>query len=150
MLPIARFLQKFKCNLKGRDRLRVEEFWDSWASDTVRGIISGSEFVIESVATGELMYAPGNSFSFDKYKRRVFTWGTKPYALTAAIKRNGGSSQSATGKIAFSFRARQLESISMQRIGTNPRTTARTESSPMCFCGAMLWIRSTIASTTGS
>lgn len=79
MLPITRLLYKFKRNLKGSQRLRAKEYWDDWMSDAVRSIIEGCEFVVQSVATGELMYAPVDHFALDEYRRRVFTWETNVY-----------------------------------------------------------------------
>ncbi|KAF1791018.1 hypothetical protein JG687_00010448 [Phytophthora cactorum] len=52
----------------------------SWlASPTVRAIIAGGEFVVESVSRGEIMYAPVDGYDYSSDTRPVFTWVPRPY-----------------------------------------------------------------------
>ncbi|KAG6958834.1 hypothetical protein JG688_00010353 [Phytophthora aleatoria] len=55
VVPVVRFLGEFKNSLTGAARLRAERCWDQLASPTVRAIIAGGEFVVESVSRGEIM-----------------------------------------------------------------------------------------------
>ncbi|KAG2861338.1 hypothetical protein PC113_g7250 [Phytophthora cactorum] len=65
--------------LTGAVRLRAERCWDQLASPTVRAIIAGGEFVVESVSRGEIMYAPVDGYDYSSDTRPVFTWVPRPY-----------------------------------------------------------------------
>lgn len=71
-LPIVRFLQRFKEDLDGEERLRAERYWDQWATPVVRAIINESEVVVKY--KHEYLYAPIDYYMYDDDRRRVFTW----------------------------------------------------------------------------
>ncbi|KAF1791717.1 hypothetical protein GQ600_25856 [Phytophthora cactorum] len=79
VVPVVRFLGEFKNSLTGAARLRAERCWDQLASPTVRAIIAGGEFVVESVSRGEIMYAPVDGYAYSSDTRPVFTWVPRPY-----------------------------------------------------------------------
>ncbi|OWZ15868.1 hypothetical protein PHMEG_00010425 [Phytophthora megakarya] len=78
IVPIVRFLELFKRNLTGEAKLRAERCWEELATDTIRTIIAGGEFIMESASRGELMYAPMDNHA-NKETRPVFTWADASY-----------------------------------------------------------------------
>ncbi|KAG3115867.1 hypothetical protein PI124_g6091 [Phytophthora idaei] len=98
VVPVVRFLGEFKNSLTGAARLRAERCWDQLASPTVRAIIAGGEFVVESVArkcTHQLMVTPiavTRAQCLPGYRGHI--------GMTATARRDGALSKSTTQKTA--------------------------------------------------